>query len=145
MFALLLFGSILEKVVGSRNFLKVYFLSGLISGLVGILFYNSIIGASGAIFGAMASLALLRPNLTVWVGYAPMPMIVALFIWGASDMLGVFAPSNVAHIGHLAGMAQGIIYTMLFLRHFGEKPEKRYKINISEDTIREWERRYMAK
>ena len=145
MFALLFFGSMLEKVIGSRNFLRVYFLSGVVSGFIGILFYNSIIGASGAIFGAMASLALLRPNLTVWVGYIPMPMIVALFVWGASDMLGLFVPDNVAHIGHLAGMAQGIIYTMLFLRHFKEKSEKKYKIHISEETMREWEKRYIGR
>ncbi len=145
MFALLIFGLILEKVVGTRNFLKVYFLSGIASGLVGIVFYNSLIGASGAIFGAMASLALLRPNLVVWVGYVPMPMIAALFVWGAADMLGVFVPGNVAHIGHLAGMAAGLIYTAIRLRGFGEKPEKKYKIRISESAIREWEKNYMGR
>lgn len=143
MFALLLFGLILEKVIGSENFLKVYFVSGVVSGLIGAMFYDSIIGASGAIFGAMASLALLRPSLTVWVGYVPMPMIIALFVWAAADVLGIFVPSNVANIGHLSGMLFGASYTIVYLREFGEKPEKKYKIRISEETIRGWENRYM--
>src|SRR3989338_7488538 len=54
MFALMMFCLILEKVIGSKNFLILYFASGIVSGLVSILFYDSIIGASGAIFGAMA-------------------------------------------------------------------------------------------
>lgn len=143
MFALMIFCLILEKVIGSRNFLILYFASGIFSGMAGILFYNSVIGASGAIFGSMASLALLRPNLTVWIGYVPMPMVIALFVWAAASALGLFVPSNIADAGHLAGIAFGIIYTLAKLRHFSEKPEKKYKIKISEEIIREWERRYM--
>ncbi len=143
MFALLIFGLILEKTIGSKNFLKIYFASGIVSGFVGSFFYDSIIGASGAIFGSMASLALLRPSLTVWVGYVPMPMIVALFVWALADVFGIFVPSDVAHIGHLSGMFFGALYTLLYLRQFAEKPEKKYKIRISEETIREWEKRYM--
>ncbi|MBI4168212.1 MAG: rhomboid family intramembrane serine protease [Candidatus Aenigmarchaeota archaeon] len=143
MFALLVFCLILEKVIGSENFLKVYFASGIISGFVGILFYDSLIGASGAIFGAMASLAILRPSLTVWISYVPMPMIIALFVWAASDMLGLFIPSNVANIGHLSGMFLGAAYTLAYLRDFMEKPRKGYRIRISEEVIRDWEKRYM--
>ncbi len=143
MFALLVFGLILEKTIGSVNFLKVYFTSGIFSGLAGIFFYDSVIGASGAIFGAMASLALLRPRLVVWVGYIPMPMIAALIVWAASDMLGLFVPSNIANAGHLGGILFGAVYTIVFLRDFAEKPERKYSIEISEDTIREWEKRYM--
>ncbi len=145
MFALLVFGSILEKVIGARNFLVVYILSGLAGGAIGLFFYDSMIGASAAILGSMASLALLRPRLIVWVGYVPMPMILALFAWTLMDVLGIFLPSNVAHVGHLVGMATGIVYTLLFLRAFMEKRENEYKIRISEDVMREWERRYMGR
>lgn len=145
MFALLVFGSILEKVIGAKNFLKVYIASGLAGGAAGLLFYDSVIGASAAILGSMASLALLRPTLVVWVGYVPMPMILALFAWALMDALGVFLPGNIAHIGHLGGMATGIVFTLIFLRGFMEKREKEYKIRISEDAMHEWERRYMEK
>lgn len=145
MFALVLFGSILEKVIGAKNFLKVYFLSGLSGGALGMLFYDSVIGASAAILGSMASLALLRPTLVVWVGYVPMPMIIALFAWAAMDILGVFVPGNVAHMGHLGGMAAGVIYTLIFLRGFAEKREKEYRIRIDEEAMREWERRHMGR
>ncbi|MFH0889999.1 MAG: rhomboid family intramembrane serine protease [Candidatus Aenigmatarchaeota archaeon] len=143
MFALLVFCLILEKTIGSKNFLKVYFASGFVSGLASVFFYNSVIGASGAIFGAMASLALLRPRLVVWVGYIPMPMIVALFVWAAADMIGFFIPSDIANAGHLFGMLFGIVYTIIFLRKFAENPERKYKIEISEEIMREWEKRYM--
>lgn len=143
MFALLVFCLILEKTIGSKNFLKIYFASGIVSGFVGSFFYGSLIGASGAIFGSMASLALLRPSLTVWVGYVPMPMIIALFVWASADVLGLFVPSDIANIGHLSGMVFGVFYTLAYLRGFAEKPERKYKIRISEETIREWEKRYM--
>ncbi len=146
LFALLLFGSILEKTVGSRKFLIIFFAAGIVSGFADLLFYSSAVGASGAIFGIMGSLAMIRPKLVVWVMGVPMYMIIAVFIWALLDLGGMFYPSNIAHAAHLFGMAFGIA-AGLWIR-FGYKeprkkqPEVKYEI-VSDAEMDDWERRYM--
>ena len=53
MFALFLFGLLLEHEIGTKKFLVVYFTSGIIAGAAGSLLYPSLLGASGAIFGVI--------------------------------------------------------------------------------------------
>ncbi|MCD6381706.1 MAG: rhomboid family intramembrane serine protease [Candidatus Aenigmarchaeota archaeon] len=142
MFALLLFGIILESVIGSKRFLMIYFASGIASGLVGLLFYSSIIGASGAIFGILGTLGILRPKLVVWVMGVPMPMLVALVIWALLDFIGIFGSDNVAHLGHLAGLGTGVVYGFLLRPKYGEKKKPKIKI-LSEDEIKKWENEWM--
>ena len=60
--ALFIFGLILESVIGSRRLLAVFFGTGILAGFVSIFFYNAVIGASGAIFGIIGTLAVLRPT-----------------------------------------------------------------------------------
>ena len=80
LFGLALFGSILEHIIGSKKFLILFFVSGLAASLVSIPFYARVLGASGAIFGILGMLGILRPKLTVWLYSMPMPMIAALFV-----------------------------------------------------------------
>src|SRR3989344_8970660 len=53
MFALFLFGLILEKEIGTKKFLLIYAITGIFAGYVASMFYPSSLGASGAIFGVM--------------------------------------------------------------------------------------------
>src|SRR3989344_4254295 len=92
LFGLALFGSILEHIIGSKKFLILFFVSGLAASLVSIPFYARVLGASGAIFGILGMLGILRPKLTVWVYSMPMPMIMALLVWAIGDLIGYFAP-----------------------------------------------------
>jgi len=71
-FALLLFGSILERFVGGRRFLIVFFVTGILANLISVNFYSSSLGASGAIFGVIGALVIVRPGLTVWAFGMPM-------------------------------------------------------------------------
>ncbi|HLD19460.1 MAG TPA: rhomboid family intramembrane serine protease [Candidatus Nanoarchaeia archaeon] len=121
-FALFLFGLILEKEIGTKNFLLLFFCSGMLAGIGAVLFYPSSLGASGAIYGIMGMLAVLKPGMTVWVSYVPMPMIVAIFVWAAIDFFGIFMPSNVANAAHLAGLFFGVIAGILH-RIFYSKPK----------------------
>src|SRR3989338_8556737 len=82
LFGLALFGSILEHILGSRKFLALFFASGLAASLASLPFYARVLGASGAIFGILGMLAILRPKMVVWAYSMPMPMIMALFVWG---------------------------------------------------------------
>ncbi len=145
MFALLLFGSILESVIGSRKFLAIYLVSGLAAGIAGVLLYTASIGASGAVFGVIGCLALLRPRLAVWVMGAPMPMIIAAAVWILIDILGIPAPDNIAHEAHIFGIGIGIAAGLLLHDKYAEplRRKRRKQERPTDREIDEWEERYM--
>ena len=140
MFALGLFGAILEKFVGWRKFLIIFFVSGIIANLGSMFLYPSSLGASGAIFGVIGALALIKPKMTVWILGVPAPMIVAAAIWAAQDIIGLFVPSNVANLAHLIGLGVGIL---LGIPHFKrEKNPPKVEV-LSKSQIEDWERKHM--
>jgi membrane associated rhomboid family serine protease len=115
-FALALFGSMLERFIGSRRFLVVFFVTGILANVVSFNFYDSSLGASGAIFGVIGALIAIRPLMFVWAFGFPMPLFVAGIIWATGDLIGIFVPSNVANIAHLSGMFFGLIFGLLYRR-----------------------------
>lgn len=143
MFALALFGTILEKVLGMKRFLVLYFIAGLIAGLGSIPFYEAALGASGAIMGVLGCLAVLRPRMRVWVGYVPMPMALAALVWIGGDMIGLVAPDGIAHTAHLFGMFFGIGVGLYYMKQLGEKVERRRIFPLPEREARRWEERWL--
>lgn len=148
MFALLLFGSIVEGLIGGRRFLIVYFVTGIIANLIAVNFYSSSLGASGAIYGVIGALIVLRPTLMVWVYGIPMPMILAGLVWVGGDALGIFMPSNVANIAHLSGIGLGIVFGFMFRKYAlqelrEERREERGRVVIDERSMRAWEDNYL--
>ncbi len=144
MLALALFGSILEKIVGYKNFLKVFFSTGVFSGVFSSFFYTSVIGASGAVFGVMGTLAMLRPKMVVWALGVPMYMVIAIAVYGVLDLAGMFYPSNIAHVGHLSALVLGILIGLLWRKRYYIVEVKKEKISVlSEDGLRRWEEKYM--
>ena len=138
--ALALFGSILEKIIGWKRFLILYFVAGIVAGLGSAFLYDASLGASGAIFGAMGALGILRPKMVVYLGFIPMPMIVAVIFWVATNFLGLFFPGNIAYAGHLGGLIAGLIVGFYWKKDFGEVPIKKYVIRtLDEGTTRQWE------
>lgn len=146
MFALALFGSILEKIVGYKKFLFVFFFTGIIAGIASTFFYASVIGASGAIFGVMGVLTMLRPAMIVWAFGVPMNMIVAIILYAALDLGGVFYPDSIAHIGHLSALAIGLFIGIFWRGKYkvARKKEENKPI-LSEEELAEWEDKYMKK
>ncbi len=142
LFALGLFGSILEKLIGEKKFLLVFFLSGLVANLVSVNFYESSLGASGAIYGILGALTVIRPKMIVWASGFPMPMFLAATVWVAGSVMGVFIPSNIGHIAHLSGILAGFVFGIL-VRNEMPKQKKREKIKIPENYMRVWEDNYM--
>ncbi len=143
MFSLFIFGSMLERVVGRNNFLKVFLATGVFSGLVGMLFYDSVIGASGSVFGIMGVLAVLRPKMVVWALGVPMYMIAAIFIYALLDLGGVFYPSSIAHIGHLSALVAGILIGLAWRKRYTTTERKRERLVLDEDSFSKWEEKYM--
>lgn len=143
MFALFIFGLLLEKNIGSKKFVYVYFFSGLIASFSAFIFYYNtpVLGASGAIYGAMGALGVVRPKLVVWVLGAPMPAFLAVVIWFFVSLAGIFSEGNIAHGAHLFGLITGVVFG-LYYREPDETKERK-KVYVSEKRIREWEKRHM--
>ncbi len=116
-FALVLFGSMLERLIGSRRFLFVFFITGLLANLVSVNFYDNSLGASGAIFGIIGALIIVRPLMIVWAFGLPMPIFIAGILWAVGDAIGIFVPSNVANLAHLSGMFFGLIFGYLYKKN----------------------------
>ncbi|HDD72576.1 MAG TPA: rhomboid family intramembrane serine protease [Candidatus Aenigmarchaeota archaeon] len=144
MFALSVFGSILEKHTGSRRFLLLFFLASAVSSLTGMFFYKSVIGASGVIFTLLGCLAVLKPKTIVWVLGVPMYIMVAVFLWMLLDVAGIFYPDNVAHLSHIFGLVFGLSCGLWMRKNTPpERRENRREEVISEKELEEWEERYM--
>jgi len=143
--ALALFGSILEKVIGGKKFLLVFFLSGIFANLIAVNFYSASLGASGAVYGILGCLALLRPMMMVWAFGLPMPMFIAAALWVGAGVLGIFMPSNIGHIAHLSGIFVGFLVGIFLRLRKGKTKIKNRKIKISEPDMRHWEQRYVLR
>lgn len=124
MYALLMFGPLIEQRVGTKNFLRMYFLSGILASL-GFVAYRELIigvssaalGASGAIMGVLGMTIVLLPNLKVLFFFIiPMSMRTAGIIFALVDVVGIFTPNNVANVAHLVGLIVGLLYARDLLR-----------------------------
>ncbi len=120
LFALALFGSVLERFIGGRAFLRVFFVSGILANAISIMFYDSSLGASGAIFGVIGALIVVRPLMVIWAFGLPMPIFLAGLIWAAGDVLGAYGflignpIDNTGNIAHLSGMAFGFLFGVFY-------------------------------
>ena len=142
MLALFFFGLILESIVGTRIFLAIFFITGLDASFASVLFYDRALGASGAVYGIIGSLAVLRPRLTAFAFGVPMPMIAVAAVYLLLDIMGIFHPTNIANAAHIAGLAAGIAAGLLLRRKFPE-PKRRASKALSDRELDEWERKWM--
>lgn len=130
MLALFLFGTALERHIGSKEFLLYYFVTGVLAGALSFCLYLftgmymvSLLGASGAIFAVQLAYAAMFPNSYIYVwGIIPLraPVMVLLFT-GIELFSGLFSLDNVAHATHLFGFLSGTLYC--FIR-WGANPFK---------------------
>lgn len=114
MLALWMFGKELERIWGSREFLKYYLICGIGAGLTFLLFSNGyVIGASGGVFGILLAFGMTFPNQTVLFALIfPMKAKYMVMIFGVITFLSIASPGNdqIAHFAHLGGLVTGFIY-----------------------------------
>ena len=142
MFALALFGFILENIIGSKKLLLLFFAGGFFASFLSAFFYSSSLGASGAICALIGTLAVLRYRMVVWFFGIPMPMFVAAIFWGMTDILGVFYPSNIGNIAHIAGLGFGLVFSY-FVKEYIQRSRKSREKYLSNKDLEDWEDRYM--
>jgi len=127
MYALWMFGSDVERTMGPRNYLALYFASLLSSSVTQLLVVSTMtstgvyptVGASGAIFGVLLAFGLLFPRRTIVLLIPPIPMPAIMFVilYALLELFsGVFGTNQgVAHFAHLGGMI-GAYVTLRYWR-----------------------------
>lgn len=116
MLVLYFFGTAFERRVGNKQLLAVFFTAGVLSA-IGYAFLSrpifnispgAMIGASGAIYGVFSALAILEPDMLVYVYFVPMKLKYALVLFALVDFLMVNSSDMIAHTAHLSGIFVGI-------------------------------------
>ena len=139
MLALWMFGTELERMWGTRGFLRYYFVVGIAAAVSTIVasatlpvaartFYITTIGASGAIYGLLLAYGLLFPNRPIMMYFVfPIPAKYFVMIIGAIALLMAVSDSGggIAHITHLGGLIAG--YLLLRGRRLSPANEVRYR------------------
>lgn len=137
MFALWMFGRILEYDLGGKRFLIYYMITGIGAGVLNMLvnwweigslatqyamsdpaglthyINNTVtIGASGAVFGVLLAFGMIHPNDRIMLLIPPIPIKAKYFviIYGLLEIyLGLTSNGNIAHFAHVGGMIFGFI------------------------------------
>ena len=125
MLGLFMFGTQVERRIGSKEFLLFYLLTGTLSGIFSLISYVSagtnviLVGASGAIFAVLFAFAVIYPYARVFVfGIFPLRAPVLVILYTLLEMFNqVFGSTRgVAHLTHLAGFGFAYLYFLLRLR-----------------------------
>ncbi|MBR5646746.1 MAG: rhomboid family intramembrane serine protease [Treponema sp.] len=122
MLCLFMFGHSLEKAIGSKEFLMIYFICGIFSAFFSFLiycvtgsFYVCLIGASGAIYALMFIFAVVYPTAVIsfW-GIIPMRAPIAVLVFSVIEIVSQFIDQgNVAHMAHLFGFLAAWLYLLI--------------------------------
>ena len=127
MFALWMFGRIMEQVWGSQRFLTYYLICGIGAGLVqeagqllGLISpLANTIGASGAVYGILLAFGMTFPNERLFVIPIPFPIKAKYFVafYAAIELFeAIHMQDGVAHLAHLGGMLFGLILILMWRR-----------------------------
>ena len=132
MFGLFIFGTQVERQMGSREFLLFYFLTGILAGLFSFAVYLftgayavMLMGASGALFAVELAYAVFFPDSIIYL-WGILPLRAPVMVLGFTVLELFFSVtglnSGVAHFTHLAGFVFGWLY---FPVRFGMSPWRR--------------------
>jgi membrane associated rhomboid family serine protease len=132
MFGLFIFGTQVERQMGSFEFLLYYLITGILAGIFSFVVYVLsgttlvvLLGASGAIFAVQLAYAVFFPNSIIYL-WGILPLRAPVMVLGFTALELIFSitgtRSNVAHLTHLAGFGFGWLY---FLARLGVNPWRR--------------------
>jgi membrane associated rhomboid family serine protease len=132
MLGLFVFGTQVERYMGSREFLLFYILTGTLAGLFSFLAYwftggtfTVLMGASGALFAVELAYAVFFPDSILYL-WGILPLRAPIMVLGFTALELLFSvtgfQSGVAHFTHLAGFGFAWLY---FRIRFGIRPWRR--------------------
>ena len=128
MFAVWMFGSVMERVWGPKKFLFYYIVcgigAGIIQEMVQLYFFADIptLGASGAVYGILLAFGMTFPNERLFIIPFPFPIKAKWLILGyiVIELVSAMGQSDgVAHMAHLGGMLFGFLLIRYWQKHPG--------------------------
>lgn len=123
-----------------------FFATGIIANIISVNFYNSSLGASGAIYGVIGAVTILRPMMMVFSFGAIIPMFLAAIVYVTADILrafGAFGPTNIGSIAHLSGIAIGFLIGIYYRNKFRERKNQKIEVKFDENSMQNWENNFM--
>jgi membrane associated rhomboid family serine protease len=122
-------GRVVEYSLGKRSFVALYFLSGLVGGLVQVLlglvvptrFGGAVVGASAGLCGIVAAFALVNPQ-AMFVLFFVLP-VKAVYLVPITIAISVFCiifpvADFIGHAAHLGGTLVGVAWIKFNLHRF---------------------------
>lgn len=145
MFAVYMFGRVLENVWGPKRFLTFYLVTGIGAGLVqeAVWFFNLrdllfanidgsqiiskeaflnyfvTIGASGAVFGILLAFAMLFPDVSLYLMFIPIPIKAKYFVifYGLAELFLGVASFGGDTVAHFAHLG-GMLFGFFLIRYW---------------------------
>ncbi len=119
MLFLFIFGAALEREVGGKKTIGLFFLGGVLTFLIGIPFYpinTPLVGASAAIFTLAGAIMLIHPTKLAVV-ILPVGLVAILFFLLNLYDISINAGGNVAYYSHAIGFLIGIPFGAMWSKH----------------------------
>lgn len=127
MFAVYMFGSEIERLLGARRYIAYYLICVVGAGVTQLIYLqvsgsppSPTVGASGGVFGLLLAYGMAYPHRKLMLLFPPIPMPAWLFVtlYGVLELvLGVTGTQQgVAHFAHLGGMAAGFVLLQVWRR-----------------------------
>ena len=125
MLTLWMFGTELERIWGTRFFVKFYFVCGIGAAVITVLvsllpfapahqlYRSNIVGASGAVYGLLLAYALYFPNRQIYMYFVfPIPVRIFVLIMGGLAFMSAMSDNGggVANATHLGGLLVAYVY-----------------------------------
>ena len=163
MFALWMFGSVIENYWGGRKYLLYYLMTGIGAAMTHYIVLNhqlqallptideenldyflslpNIVGASGSIYGLLLAFGMLFPNDRIYLYFLfPIKAKWFVLIFGLLELFsGITGTADgVAHFAHLGGMVFGIVLILLWRRRermqaYDYEPRQRWRWRKAEE------------
>ncbi|AEE17739.1 rhomboid family intramembrane serine protease [Treponema brennaborense] len=133
MLGIFFFGVAVERAIGSKEFLLLYFCSGILCGVISFAIYYAtgtfvfLMGASGAIYALLLTYAVIFPRSRIFIwGILPIPAPLLIAIYAGIEIASQLFSlrDGVAHMAHLTGFAVAWLYLMI---RMGINPWKVWK------------------
>lgn len=121
MLFLYIFGNTLEEELGAAKTLGVFFVGGIVTFPLSLLFYDwatPLIGASAAIFTLAAVVMLIKPLKLSIFFFLPQGLVAILYF--AYNALAVYSGTegNVAYVAHIIGFAIGVPFGLAWSKNW---------------------------
>ncbi len=148
MFALWMFGCVIEQVWGPRKFLIYYLICGIGAGLCQEIVqfmmgsYSLTIGASGAVYAILLAFGMTFPEEKIFIFPLPIPIKAKWFvaIYAAIELFSAVNASGdgVAHMAHLGGM----LFGFLLIRYWQKNPGKEFDLESGQQFFQNMKSRF---